>query len=43
MTMTLKKAILHELETANDLLLEDLFQVIRSRKHTISVSLSDPP
>ena len=29
--MTLKETILHELETADDLLLEDLLQVIRSR------------
>ena len=29
--MTLKETLLHELETADDLLLEDLLQVIRSR------------
>jgi|GEM_PF-1190395 len=29
--MTLKETIFHELETADDLLLEDLLQVIRSR------------
>jgi hypothetical protein len=43
--MTLKETILHELETADDLLLEDLLQVIRwgslsgrkSRKHTAPI------
>ncbi len=30
--MTLKETILHELETADDLLLEDLLQVIQSRR-----------
>lgn len=29
--MTLKETVFHELETADDLLLEDLLQVIRSR------------
>ena len=29
--MTLKETVPHELETADDLLLEDLLQVIRSR------------
>lgn len=38
--MTLKETILHELETADDLLLEDLLQVIRSRKHTTPVDRS---
>jgi hypothetical protein len=30
--MTLKETVFHELETADDLLLEDLLQVIRSRQ-----------
>ena len=35
--MTLKETILHELETADEILLEDLLQVIRSRKHTAPI------
>jgi hypothetical protein len=35
MPMTLKETVLCELETADDLLLEDLLQMIRSRKHAL--------
>jgi hypothetical protein len=35
--MTLRETVFHELETADDLLLEDLLQVIRSRKHTAPI------
>jgi hypothetical protein len=38
--MTLKEIVLHELETADDLLLEDLLQVIRSRKHSTPIDRS---
>ena len=38
--MTLRETVFHELETADDLLLEDLLQVIRSRKHTTTVDRS---
>lgn len=31
--MTLKEIVLHELEAADEQLLEDLLQMIRSRKH----------
>ncbi len=34
--MTLKETVLHELETADQTLLEDLLQVIQSRKHSPS-------
>jgi hypothetical protein len=33
-SMTLKETVLHELETADEMLLEELLQIIRSRKQT---------
>ena len=40
MSMTLKETILHEIETADEQLLEEVMQVIRSRKHTTPVDRS---